>query len=102
MIEVNRRGVLGQEGKPDVVGRGDGPPQWMPVDVADAEVFVEAPLPGGGAVIVGGHVVALIRCPSRAGLKIRRYQYKVPEGTKFCRVRMPSPFRDFNLPAPDL
>ena len=41
----HRCGVLGQEREPDIVGCGNRPPQRVPVDVPDLEVFEEAASP---------------------------------------------------------
>ena len=40
-----RSGVLRKEREPDVVGRGNRPPQRVLVNIPDLEVLKEAPLP---------------------------------------------------------
>ncbi len=45
MIEVDRSGVLGQEGKLDVVRRGNGSAQGVLVDIPDLKVLEETPRP---------------------------------------------------------
>ena len=43
LVEMQRVGVHGQEGEPDVVGLRDGAPGPVLVDIADREVLVIAP-----------------------------------------------------------
>ena len=60
MIEVDRSGVLGQEGKLDAVRRGNGSAQGVLVDIPDLKVLEETPLPAvfrlhRGTPLVGVH-----------------------------------------------
>ncbi len=45
VVEVYRRGVLGEQREPDVVCRGDRSPKRVPVEVPDFEVLEEPPPP---------------------------------------------------------
>src|SRR5262245_20913111 len=72
-------GVVGQQGKPSIVGFGEGPAQTATVNIADFEILEVASFPA----LFHGHCAN----PPPSGTRFRLYSGACRRHAKFCGER---------------